>query len=81
MIPDRHNQHQSTQDLEADNRWRRFAHGESIATAKNDRVTTAKVETLAKLDLEGKPAEITDSTIAKLCDWLWSEFQTTPLDL
>ena len=66
-------QHQATQVLEADNH--------SISTTKNTKVTTAKVETLAKLYLEGKPAEIPDRTIAELCDWLWSEFQTTPLNL
>jgi len=65
--------HQATQVLEADNR--------SISTTKNPKVITAKVETLAKLYLEGKPAEISDSTIAELCDWLWSEFQATPLNL
>jgi DNA-binding PucR family transcriptional regulator len=43
--------------------------------------TVYKVETLAKLYLEGNPAEISDATIADLCDWLWSEFQTTPLNL
>lgn len=43
--------------------------------------TVSKVETLAKLYLEGNPAEISDATIADLCDWLWSEFQTTPLNL
>jgi hypothetical protein len=43
--------------------------------------TASKVETLAKLYLEGNPAEISDATIADLCDWLWREFQTTPLNL
>ncbi len=41
----------------------------------------SKVETLAKLYLESDPAEISDATIAELCDWLWSEFQSTPLNL
>ena len=42
---------------------------------------TSKVETLAKLYLEGNPAEISDATIADLCEWLWTEFQTIPLNL
>jgi len=41
----------------------------------------SKVETLAKLYLESNPAEISDATIAELCDWLWGEFQSTPLNL
>ncbi len=45
------------------------------------RVTSAKVETLAKLYLESDPAEISDATLAELCDWLWGEFQSTPLNL
>ncbi|MBC6433442.1 transposase [Nostoc sp. HG1] len=40
-----------------------------------------KVEILAKLYLESDPAEISDTTIAELCDWLWGEFQSTPLNL
>ena len=40
-----------------------------------------KVKTLAKLYLESEPAEISDQAIAELCDWLWNEFQTTPLNL
>lgn len=41
----------------------------------------SKVETLAKLYLESEPAAISDREIAELCDWLWSEFQATPLNL
>jgi len=41
----------------------------------------SKVEVLAKLYLEGDPAEISDATLVELCDWLWSEFQSTPLNL
>ncbi len=44
-------------------------------------IKTSKVETLAKLYLESKPAEINDATLVELCDWLWCEFQTTPLNL
>jgi hypothetical protein len=44
-------------------------------------VTSAKVEVLAKLYLESDPAEVSDEVIAQLCDWLWSEFQSTPLNL
>lgn len=42
---------------------------------------TTQVETLAKLYLEGKPAEISDEAIAQLCDWLMTEFQQLPLNL
>jgi hypothetical protein len=41
----------------------------------------SKVETLAKLYLENAPAEISEATISELCDWLWREFQSTPLNL
>lgn len=40
-----------------------------------------QVETLAKLYLEGKPAEISDEATAQLCDWLMAEFQQLPLNL
>jgi hypothetical protein len=40
-----------------------------------------QVETLAKLYLDGKPAEISDETIAQLCDWLMDEFRQLPLNL
>ena len=43
--------------------------------------TASQVEILAKLYLEGDPAEISDATLIELCDWLWSEFQSTPLNL
>jgi len=43
--------------------------------------TASKVEILAKLYLEGESAEISDATLVELCDWLWSEFQSTPLNL
>ena len=42
---------------------------------------TAQTEALAKLYLEGKPAEISDATIAQLCDWLMDEFRQLPLNL
>ncbi|MBD1866440.1 transposase [Cyanobacteria bacterium FACHB-471] len=42
---------------------------------------SSQVETLAKLYLEGKPAEIPKETIAQLCDWLMDEFQQLPLNL
>jgi hypothetical protein len=44
-------------------------------------ITALQVETLAKLYLESKPAEISDETIAQLCDWLMGEFQQLPLNL
>lgn len=40
-----------------------------------------KVEILAKLYIESGPAEISDGAIAELCNWLWNEFQSTPLNL
>ena len=44
-------------------------------------IKTSKVETLAKLYLESEPAQISDATLAGLCEWLWVEFQSTPLNL
>jgi hypothetical protein len=44
-------------------------------------IQTSKVETLARLYLDSEPAQITDSKLLELCDWLWGEFQTTPLNL
>ena len=41
----------------------------------------SKASTFAKLYLESEPAAISDQVIAELCDWLWDEFQTTPLNL
>ncbi|MBD2068642.1 transposase [Leptolyngbya sp. FACHB-671] len=43
--------------------------------------TASQVEILAKLYLEGKPAEISDETMAQLCDWLMDEFHQLPLNL
>lgn len=43
--------------------------------------TASLVETLANLYLKGKPAEISDETIAQLCDWLMGEFHQLPLNL
>jgi hypothetical protein len=42
---------------------------------------TSQVETLAKLYLEGEPAEISDKTIDQLCVWLMDEFHQLPLNL
>jgi hypothetical protein len=44
-------------------------------------IRTSKVETLAKLYLDSEPAQITDATLVELCNWLWGEFQSTPLKL
>jgi hypothetical protein len=44
-------------------------------------IQTSKVETLAKLYLDSEPARIDDATLVELCDWLWGEFQATPLNL
>jgi hypothetical protein len=46
-----------------------------------ENTTTSQVETLAKLYLEATPAEISDQTIAQLCNWLMEEFQQLPLNL
>lgn len=45
------------------------------------KITLSQAETLAKLYLESKPAEIADETIAQLCDWLMDEFHQLPLNL
>jgi hypothetical protein len=50
-----------------------------ILTTANS--TTSQVEKLAKLYLEGKPAEISNTTITQLCDWLMDEFHQLPMDL
>jgi hypothetical protein len=50
----------------------------TITTATS---TASKVETLAKLYLEGKPADISAATITQLCDWLMDEFHQLPIDL
>jgi hypothetical protein len=44
-------------------------------------IKQSKVETLAKLYLESEPAQVTDETLAELCEWLWVEFQSTPLNV
>ncbi|MBW4542486.1 MAG: transposase [Myxacorys chilensis ATA2-1-KO14] len=41
----------------------------------------SKIETLAKLYLEGKPAEISTETQSELSDWLMGEFQQLSLNL
>lgn len=43
--------------------------------------TISQVETLAKLYLESKPAEISEETTTQLCDWLMGEFQQLPINL
>lgn len=50
----------------------------TLAKAKT---TASQVETLAKLYLEGQPAEISDETIAQLCNWLMNEFHQLRLNL
>jgi hypothetical protein len=44
-------------------------------------IQVSKFETLAKLYLDSEPAQIDDATLIELCDWLWGEFQATPLNL
>lgn len=41
----------------------------------------SKVETLAKLYLQTKPANISDEKKSELCDWLMGEFQQLPLNI
>ncbi len=50
-------------------------------TLKKASTTASQVAILAKLYLEGKPAEISDETTAQLCDWLMGEFRQLPLNL
>ncbi|AFY88573.1 hypothetical protein [Chroococcidiopsis thermalis] len=50
-----------------------------VAAQKN--TIASQVETLARLYLEGNPAEISDEAIAQMCDWLMGEFQQLPLNL
>ncbi|MEG4234459.1 transposase [Microcoleus sp. Pol11C3] len=50
-------------------------------TLTKTKTTLSQVEILAKLYLEGKPAEISKETIAQLCDWLMDEFHQLPLNL
>ncbi|MEG3858814.1 transposase [Microcoleus sp. herbarium12] len=50
-------------------------------TLTKTNTTASQVETLARLYLESKPAEISDKTIVQLCDWLMAEFQKLPLNL
>lgn len=49
--------------------------------AKADKAKATQVETLGKIYLTKKSAEIADETIVELCDWLISEFQQLPLNL
>jgi hypothetical protein len=51
-----------------------------MTSAQKDAITS-KVETLTRLYLESSPADISDETIAQLCDWLMGEFQQLPLNL
>jgi hypothetical protein len=50
-------------------------------TFRKENTTASQVETLAKLYLEGNPAEISHKTIAQLCDWLMDEFHQLQLNL
>ncbi len=50
-------------------------------TLTNAKTPLAQTETLAKLYLESKPAEIAEETIAQLCDWLMDIFHQLPLNL
>jgi hypothetical protein len=56
-------------------------HEDNDMTLTKTNITKSQVETLAKLYLEGKPAEIFDETIAQLCKWLMDEFHQLPLNL
>lgn len=54
---------------------------EANPTLTRVNAVVSQVETLAKLYIESKPAEISDETIAQLCDWLMDEFHQLPLNL
>jgi hypothetical protein len=56
-------------------------HPLNAMTTTHPRTANAQAETLAKLYLQGESAEISDSAIAQLCDWLMGEFQSLPLNL
>jgi len=43
-------------------------------------MTTNKVEKLAKLYLQGKPAQISAQTQKEICEWLMQQFRQTPLN-
>ena len=47
----------------------------------NVKTIPSQAETLAKLYLESKPAEISNEAIAQLCDWLMDAFHQLPLNL
>jgi hypothetical protein len=47
-------------------------------TSKSKTLVNSKLETLAKLYLEGEPAEISEQTKQDLCNWMMSEFQQLP---
>lgn len=40
----------------------------------------SQLEKLAKLYLDGKPAEIPEKTMQELCDWLMQQFRQTPVN-
>lgn len=46
-----------------------------------ENTTTTQVETLAKLYLKSKPAELSKETITQLCAWLMDGFHQLPLNL
>jgi hypothetical protein len=46
-----------------------------------ENTTTAQVETLAKLYLKSKPAELSRETVTQLGAWLMDEFHQLPLNL
>ncbi len=50
-------------------------------TTNNVTISRSRVETLARLYLEGDSLEISDTMIIALCSWLLSEFQKNPLDI
>lgn len=54
---------------------------DSLLQSTQGSAMSAKVELLAKLYLEGNPAEISNKTIALFCDWLWSEYQDLSLNV
>jgi hypothetical protein len=51
----------------------------NVDTQALAKVSKAKI--LANLYLEGAPAKISNTTFVELCDWLWSEIQSTQPNL
>jgi hypothetical protein len=56
-------------------------YGDNDMTTSQKNSTASKVEILAKLYLGGSSAEISELSVAQLCEWLMEQFQQLPLNL